>query len=837
MHGGSIVVTLTVNNKEITVADGTLILDAAREAGFDIPTFCYQARLLGLGSCRMCLVEIEGQRKLQPSCVTPVMHDMKVNTHSEVVTNTRQTVLEFLLSNHPLDCPVCDKGGECELQDLVLLHGPRKGRFAEEKHRFHDKDYILSPVIVKNSNRCVQCMRCVRVCRDTVGVNALGAIGRGVNQEETSFLKGGLDCDHCGNCIEVCPVGSFMRLPYRYKSRPWDLKKVETVCVYCGTGCRMSLEARDGKVMRSVSYGDTGINNDTLCARGRFGFDFINSRERLKSPLIKEGAGFREATWDEALALVRDKFSGVNGKKIGGIASSRLTNEDLFLFQKLFRSVFNSNNMDSDSRWPDGSAKRFVRAMGISGNGINLTDAIASDTMLILGSMISDENPVTDYIIRRLSSERVMNITIAYPRRMKLDSSANKVLRLQPASEGSLLAGMAKAIVEAKGDELSSVLNDDILSSLRALDEEDISRITGLSLDKIAEASEGLSNGRVITIMVGTDALRYDSGIENITVLKGVLEALGKEVKLFPVIDTSNQRGAWDMGVSSSFLPDYRPLDEEGLGCGGMLESARDGDLEALYIVGEDVVSMFPDRTLAEDALNKVDFLVVQDMFMTDTAKMADVILPGTSVAEKNGTFTNQEGRVQSINRLLVPPGEARDDWEIMASIGRMLNHTFAYRTISQIQGEIKQSSLRYDKVPFAVTKGLGPLTEGVELSGDTFVTVATICEADKAYPFQLMRGNHLLHGGTLSSRSETLSSLLGEGYLEISEEDAVELGITTGDVASVQRGAFSLRAKVKVAKGTLKGVAFIPENFADLHVNGFLSKEKCIPGVIITKV
>lgn len=285
-------VTVKINGKEITVEDGTLILDAASQAGFDIPTFCYQVRLSRLGSCRMCIVEIEGQKKLQPSCVTPVINGMAVHTESPTVISARQAMLEFLLSNHALDCPVCDKGGECELQDMVYMHGPRKGRFAEEKNRFHDKDYILSPVIVKNSNRCVQCMRCVRVCDEIVGAKALGAVGRGTHQEETSFLKRELKCDQCGNCIEVCPVGCFMRLPYRYKARPWDLKGVETVCSYCGTGCQMTVQARDDEVLRVVSKPETGINNETLCARGRFGFDFVNSPDRLRIPLIKVDGEF-----------------------------------------------------------------------------------------------------------------------------------------------------------------------------------------------------------------------------------------------------------------------------------------------------------------------------------------------------------------------------------------------------------------------------------------------------------------------------------------------------------------------------------------------------------------
>ncbi len=830
-------VTITVNGKEITVDDGTLILDASREAGFDIPTFCYQARLSGLGSCRMCLVEIEGQRKLQPSCVTPVMHGMKVQTYSEAVVNARQAVLEFLLSNHPLDCPVCDKGGECELQDLVYLHGPRNGRFAEVKNRFHDRDYILSPVIIKNSNRCVQCMRCVRICSEIVGANALGAIGRGVHQEETSFLKKGLDCDHCGNCIEVCPVGSFMRLPYRYKARPWDLDKVDTVCTYCGTGCRMSLEARDGAVVRAVSLAHNGINNETLCARGRFGFDFINSEERLESPLINDGRGFREVTWDEALALIRDRLAGVEGEKVGGIAASRLTNEELYLFQKLFRNVLNSNNIDSDSRWRDGSVERYVKAMDIPAGGVDLMGAMSSDTVLIVGSMISEENPVTDYIIRRLSSERMMNLIIVYPRRMKLDSSATMVLRTRPASEGMLFAGLAKAILKAKSGKLSGSLKNHIVRGLETLSGGKVSQLTGLSLDKIEELADNIVRGRVLTIMVGTDILRYGTEIENLTILKEMLEGLGKEVRLFPVVDTSNQRGAWDMGVSPSFLLDYEDAGGEGMGCGMMLEAARDGELEALYVIGEDVVSLFPDRTFAEEALARTGFLVVQDIFMTDTARMADVVLPGAGFGEKEGTFTNQEGRVQHVNRLIVPPGEARADWEIIASIGRALDRSFAYNSVDHIQTEIKRFSIRYSNIPFTFSEGEGLLTEGVEREVEVpSVKVDASRESGGDYPMQLMMGNHLFHSGTLSQQSDILSSLLNEGYVEISGEDAEALGVVGGDKVIVQRGDVGIRVKVRVVNGSLKGVAFIPENFTALKVNSLLSKEYGIPGIKITK-
>ncbi|MEE8185149.1 MAG: NADH-quinone oxidoreductase subunit NuoG [Thermodesulfobacteriota bacterium] len=862
-------VTVKINGKEITVEDGTLILDAASQAGFDIPTFCYQVRLSRLGSCRMCIVEIEGQKKLQPSCVTPVINGMAVQTKSPTVISARQATLEFLLSNHALDCPVCDKGGECELQDMVYMHGPRKGRFAEGKNRFHDKDYILSPVIVKNSNRCVQCMRCVRVCDEIVGAKALGAVGRGTHQEETSFLKRELKCDQCGNCIEVCPVGCFMRLPYRYKARPWDLKGVETVCSYCGTGCQMTVQARDGEVLRVVSKPETGINNETLCARGRFGFDFVNSPDRLRIPLIKVDGEFREATWDEALSLIVSRFSGFNGRKIGGIASGRLTNEELYLFQKLIRSILKTNNLDSDTRWQEGAVESYATAMNLSGGGTSITKAMDVDSVLIVGSTISDETPVTDYIIRRLSAERNINLIISSPRRMKLDSSATVSLRPIPGSEGLFFAALVKALFEIAGSgkaDLQIPLDDPRLQYFReAIDgvsDEDISKGTGLSKDDIWNVADNFSSARTVSILAGTDLLRFNSNVENLALLTDFLRIVGKEVRLLPLLDRCNQRGAWDMGVYPAFLPGYRSIRDEkarddfslkmdiditnhGLGCDGMMDAAMNGELNALYVIGEDIVPLFPDGGFVKDALTKVDFLVVQDTFLTETARMADIILPGAVFTEKEGTFTNQEGRVQRLNKLLDPPGEARADWRIISDIGRMLKSSFRYDSLQDIFKEIRDVVPMYSDIDCSSLNGNGAIVRdaGYKTKDETTHHQDYISHLKKIkkrtdydLPFILITGNHLFHSGRISKRSETLMSLLRYAFVEISKVDADKLGVQDGDKVLVEGKYYKAVTCVKVGQGSLKGIVFIPENFDDLSVNMFFKRGEELPRVRISK-
>lgn len=576
-------VTVKINGIEVTVEDNTLILDAARQAGIDIPTFCYQADLMGVGSCRMCIVEIEGQKKLQPSCVTPVLHGMSISTETQAVQDARAGVLEFFLANHALDCPVCDKAGECELQDMVYRHGPHKGRHAEPKFKFHEKDYILSPVIVKNSNRCVNCMKCVRVCREVVGANVLGALGRGDHQEATSFARGLLDCDHCGNCIEVCPVGCFMRLPYRYKARPWDLKGADSVCSYCGTGCRIVLEERDGAAVRSKAQLGVGINGETLCARGRFGFDYMTSPDRLTTPLVRKSGGLVPASWEEAFEYIKDAVTSIPPDSIGGIASPRLTNEELYTFQKLMREALGSPNIDSSARWDHEAVEGFISAMAMDRGGVSVLDCVKTDTVFVIGANVSEENPVTDYLIRRYSASRNMNVIIASPRGMKLDSSANLVVRHMPAGESALLEAVSAAMSGQEPDP-------------KALGQ------AGISADEAKKIAAKFKGSESISILAGTDFLRYPAGIGSLAKISAALEGLGKKVLRLPLLDRCNQRGAWEMGVHPALGPGYARREAAGAGTDSMLDAARAGSLKMLYLAGTDLLALNGDRGITRDA-------------------------------------------------------------------------------------------------------------------------------------------------------------------------------------------------------------------------------------------
>jgi len=832
--------TVIINGKEMTVSDGTLILDAARDAGFDIPTFCYQADLAGLGSCRMCLVEIEGQRKLQPSCVTPVIDGMNIMTESPTVQDARSSMLEFLLSNHALDCPVCDKGGECELQDMVFTYGPRRGRHAEKKKRFHDRDYRLSPVIVKNSNRCVQCQKCVRVCSEVVGAGVLGSIGRGEDQEETSFLKKPLDCDHCGNCIEVCPVGCFMRAPYRYTSRPWDLKGADSICPYCATGCRLVVEERDGVVVRSRAQLGVGLNSETLCARGRFGYDYVSNAERISTPLVRKERGLVVASWEEALDAIRENVKAGMGPRAGGVASPRLTNEELYLFGRFMRDIIGTPNVDSSSRWDPDLAADFIAATEMADGGVSVFDAMESDMVFVVGSHISDENPVTDYIIRRISATRFMEVVIASPRPMKLDSSATATVRHGAASEGELLSALALALRDLAGDALAGHAG---LASLGRTFE-DLAAAAGVTPAGLKDVAARLRAAETVTLMAGTEFLRRPGGIAGLDLLKDVLRSSGKRVTMMPLLDRCNQRGAWEMGAHPALRAGYRAASSRGLGTAGMLEAASAGKLDMLYLAGVDPVSISPGRGFVAEALGKVGFLVVQDMFLTETAKLAHVVLPSAGASEKGGTFTNQEGRVQEITALLPPPGKARTDLDIIRSIGRLFDGSFGgsarevfeeirlqtpmYREVSLKFNNIKNKENRLDVKEALVA------ASGERLASSARLTASGA--ADPARPFVLITGNQLFGSGTLSGRSEIIQSLGKGPAVEISAEDAEAMGLSDGQKVKVTGERSEATLTLRTARGSARGVAFIAENYADVPVNRFFAPGEGSARVSITE-
>jgi NADH-quinone oxidoreductase subunit G len=599
----------------------------------------------------------------------------------------------------------------------------------------------------------------------------------------------------------------------------------------------MTIQERDGEVVRSVAKEEDGFNGIMLCARGRFGYDFINSVERLKRPLLKKNGELVEVTWEEALSVIKEKFGSTDGDKFGAVASARLTNEEFYLLQRLVRGVFKSANIDSTSRWHPASAQAFINATGINEGGTTVLDCLGSDTILIVGSQVSDENPVTDYFVRRTVRDNSTGLIIASPRAMKLDSSALLSLRSGPARNGPLLNALTLHLYKEEEKKLSGVK---AIEAIKGLTTGGLASSAGLDEDELKKAAERLKASGSVSVMAGIDLIRYDEGIDSLALLVEVLKALGKELRVLPLLDRCNQRGAWDMGVHPGFGPGYTET-EGGLGCDGMLEAAQEGRMEAMYVIGEDIISLFPDEGFARQALGNLKFLVVQDIFLSETAKLADLVLPGAGFAEKDGTFTNQEGRVQAISGLLPPPGAARTDLEVIGAIGSSISTGFAPADPEAIMGEIRKEVNMYSGVEGAWGEGTIVKASGSGPKGLTGAKKAAKEKKekkekkDKDYPFELVTGNHLFHSGRFSRRAAILKGLLKEATVEISAEDAEKLGVKQGDRVKVKGMHYEAELSVKTKKGTKRGVAFIAENYEQVPVNRFLRRGEAIARVSIT--
>jgi NADH-quinone oxidoreductase subunit G len=583
-------VKLTIDGRQVEAPPGTLVIDAAKRVGIEIPSFCYYQGLTLQAACRMCLVEVEKMPKLMTACTLPVAEGMVVRTETAQVVAARKYMLEFLLTNHPLDCPVCDKGGECELQDMTFRYGAGESRFTEEK--VHTPEKQFSPVVFYDAPRCILCFRCVRICNEGMGVNALGVINRGVVSEIAPNKGDHLECDECGACIDICPVGALTSGTYRYKTRPWEMTHVGTVCAHCSDGCTTTLGVRNDRIIRGTNRDRSGINGEFLCIKGRYGFDFYDHPERLQAPLIRVDGDLKEASWSQALEAVAEKFNRTmaDGGSFGVIGSNHTTNEENFYLQKFAREVLRTNHIDHHRT---GDLPTLLDALGgVSGQLATVADLYERKAFLILGADLALEHPLLSYQIRANYRHHRARVYVVTPKPVREDQYAAAIVR--------------------GGD----------YESLR----EQLQREPEL-------------------VILFDDSLKGDA----IRKLVEFGASLGIPVKYICLLDYSNSRGAVEMGLTPG---------EGGMRVGEMLEA----ELSVLWVVGAN-----PYRGPGE---RRAGFVVVQDLFLTETAQAADVVLPAACAYEKNGTVTNVTGEVQRLKRAVNTMG-AKPDLEIMGFLAR----------------------------------------------------------------------------------------------------------------------------------------------------------------------
>ncbi len=445
-------IRLTIDQKEVHVPEGTTILEAAAQAGIRIPTLCYHEKLLPFGACRICVVEVEQMKgRLTPSCSTPVTEGMVVRTSTEQITMARKTVLELLLIHHPLDCPFCDKGGECQLQDLVYEYGIAHNRYKDKKSA-HPIDYV-SPLVERNTNRCVLCGMCVRVCDEVVGASELSMVNRGIRTKVTTDFDRPLNCEFCGECENICPVGALTDRLFKFKARAWEVHNVSTICSFCSTGCALQLSIKNGQIVRALGADAGAANQGSLCIKGRFGYGYVMSPERITQPLVRKNGTLVAATWDEALQAVAEGFKGIKATDgpdaIAGLCSARLTNEEAYLFQKFMRVVIGTNQIDNSGGYAHQGFSHGLRdAFGDAVVLPALKDLKDSDTFLVIRSNVSETHPVVGYRVNAAVKQNDAQLIVADPRRIKLARFASSYLAHKPGTEITLLNGIAQIILQ-----------------------------------------------------------------------------------------------------------------------------------------------------------------------------------------------------------------------------------------------------------------------------------------------------------------------------------------------------------------------------------------------------
>lgn len=649
-------IKLTVDGKPVSVKPGATILDAANAVGSRIPTLCHDNKLHPFGACRICLVEVQGTpRKFTPACTTPVSDGMVVTTMSSSILEIRKTVLELLLVNHPLDCPVCDKAGECQLQDLVHEYGLEKNRFDVDK-RYIPPDYE-SPIVERNISRCILCGKCVRICDEQNAVGELAFTRRGTKARISTDFDRPLDCEFCGECVEICPVGALTTRQFKYKARIWNIEKSRSICNYCGCGCAITYETHNGKTVRVSPAFD-----NYLCAKGRFGWDAMRHPDRLLTPKMRVSGKLVDCTWDEALAVVATNLKVIRNKRgagsIGGLGSVRTTNEDNYIFQKFMRTVVGTNNVDMLGRL---KIPRGLNAAFFSGE---LSKIGEHDVILILDRDVGEINAYTGIEIVRAVNRRSRKLILVGYGFNKFNALASLVL---PGTRESVL----DALIEA---------------------------FSGGGDAGAAKAVEMLKSAAGVAIVVPAEISEKEY-----VAIRRLASFLG-QVTFYPVVRRSNIQGGLDMGVMPGYYPGYQKITSEttsrfaarwnaslpeqpGLDAVQMINGIKTGAVSGLYIMGDDPVGSDPGLG---EILRKLEFLVVQDIFLTETAKIADVVLPAVSSMEKEGTFTNLERRLQALMPAELPAGEARPDWRILCDLARKMDGGMDYGSVRDIQAEIR---------------------------------------------------------------------------------------------------------------------------------------------------
>lgn len=861
-------VTLTIDGIEVSVERGASILEAAQKAGVRIPTLCHDKRLIPFGACRLCIVEVtaRGRTRTMPACFNPARDGMEVATHTPKLIASRRTQLSLLLRSHPLSCPTCDAAGNCQLQNLVHEYELPDLPFDREARTFHEDND--SHFIRFNMNLCIRCGMCARVCDEVQGQRELSFIHRGMESEISTDFGRPLDCEFCGQCASICPVGAISSKWLVGTGREFELKKTQTVCSFCSLGCVLALGQKGDKVVW-VTSPPNSPNEGNLCVKGRYGWPYVYSLDRLTKPLIRKNGTLQEADWNEALKFVADGLNAIKNASgpgsLAALGSERLTNEEAYVFNRFVRTVMGTPNLDHAGGYAYRALVDGVEPiLGYPASTSSIREIRRAQVILLLGGDLTETHPVAKNEVIIATGRHRAKAIVVDSIKTKLAERSEWFIPVPPELEHLVANAMLKFIIdEGLFDKTALDLRadgfDELVESLADYTPENVGKLLAVDPDVIRESARAYAQASKAVIVMTGGMNRAGTSIEgaraaaNLAVVTG---HVGKEsCGLFILGEKANAQGAIDMGLGPDLLPGFMRLedaaarskfeaawgdsipDANGLAALQILEKAGTGEIKGLYVVGENPLGAYPDKNLVEKALGNLQFLVVQDLFLSSTAKMAHAVLPVVSSAERSGTYTSADRRVQRLNPCLKSVS-GKSDLEIFTALAAVMGKpSMTYGSPGQVMREISglvqaYAGISYDRLgdnglvwPCVDTEDPGKeiLYEGGFPGGKAHLGKASKIETSvqDTSSMYLIPQIVKFHSGSLSEWSASLMEVCPSGYAELNRKDLKKLGLKDGDMVKIatSNGA-SVQVPVKVSRRVLEGLVMVPYHFSALSLN-----------------